>query len=117
MQPWMKVAAAVGILAIAGLVYRLRSDGGSNDLASARSYNARLMCRACGNSFPGTIGKSDRPPIVCKKCGKQEAWPEHQCYDCGNRFVPELEGNPPRIPVVPHCTKCKSVRVGGVPPE
>ncbi len=115
MQTWMKVAAIVGILALAALVYGLRSEGGSKTLASANSYNARLMCKACSHSFAATIGKDDSLPFACGKCGKKEAWPEHQCYDCGNHFVPELEGTPPRIPVGPRCPKCKSQRVGGVP--
>jgi hypothetical protein len=112
MQTWTKVAAAVGILGMAVAVYFLRGDNMPNDLAGATSYGAEVMCRSCGESYPATLTKSDTYPLTCKKCGKREAWPQKQCYECQHRFVPEPVGDPPHMPVVPRCPKCNSDRVG-----
>lgn len=117
MQNWMKIAAAVGILILAVGIFWLRSGDSPNNLAGASSYDTRVMCRACNQSYPDTLGKGDTYPLSCKKCGKKEAWPQKQCYKCGNRFVPPPEGNPPHMPVAPRCPKCKSDSVGSVPPE
>jgi len=114
MQNWMKIAAVILILALAGLAYWFRADSFPNNLASATSFDTRVMCRACGQSYPATLGKDDVYPLVCEKCAKKEAWPQQQCYKCGNRFVPEPVGNPPHMPIGPTCPKCKSDNVGGV---
>jgi ribosomal protein L37E len=117
MQTWMKVAAAVGILVVAGVVYWLRSEGGTNSIGSATEYQTRVMCRACGQDYPAAIHATDHFPLTCEKCGKKEAWPQMQCYKCGYRFVPEPVGNPPHMPVAPRCPKCGSESVGGVLPD
>lgn len=116
MRTWGKVATAVGLLLLAGLVYYLRLDSLPNDRGSQRSYGAHLMCRACGHDWVAKLNsEKDRYPQQCEKCGKSEAWPMYHCYSCNADFAPEPEGNPPHVPVVPICPKCKSPRVGGVP--
>ena len=116
MQTWVKIAAAAGLLLLAGLVYYLRLDSYPNDMGSRRDYKVHLMCRACSENWIAKLDTDkDSYPQKCRKCGKAEAWPMHQCFNCGAKFVPELEGNPPHLPVAPTCPKCKKDRVGGVP--
>ncbi len=118
MRTWGKIAAAVGLLLLAGLVYYVRLDSFPNDLGSRRQYKVNLMCRACGHAWVGRLNSErDTYPQKCEQCGKLEAWPMHQCYGCGAKFAPEPEGNPPHMPIVPICPKCKSQRTGAVPVE
>ena len=117
MRAWGKIAAAVGLLLLAGIVYFVRLDSFPNDRGSSREFNTRVMCRACGQSYGAAIRASDQFPLKCEKCGKPEAWPQKQCYKCGNRFVPEPEGNPPHMPMVYKCPKCGSSSVGGAAPD
>lgn len=116
MQTWGKIAAAVALLLLAGLVYYLRLDSFPNDMGSRSGYETFLMCRSCSQAYPATIKKDAKFPLVCEKCDKAAAWPQHQCYQCNHRFVPEPEGSPPHMPVAPVCPKCKSQSVGGVLP-
>lgn len=111
------IGVAVGLLLLAGLVYYLRLGSFPNDRGSRSSYDTYVMCRACGQSYPAAVHTTDRFPLPCEKCGKKEAWPQHQCYKCQHRFVPEPEGNPPHMPVAPRCPKCNSDSVGGVLPD
>ena len=116
MQTWVKIAAAAGLLLLAGLVYYLRLDSFPNDLASRTKFDTVMMCRACNQSYAATLSKDDTYPLTCTKCGKKEAWPQKQCYKCGLHFVPQPEGQPPHMPVAPHCPKCGSEAVGAVVP-
>lgn len=116
MKVWGKVAAAVGLLLLAGVVYFARLDSFPNDMGSRRDYKANLICRACGHAWIAKlITGQDGYPQKCEKCGKAEAWPKYHCYSCNTDFAPEPVGNPPHLPVSPPCTKCKSTQTGGVP--
>ena len=116
MRTWGKVATAVGLLLLAGVVYYVRLDSFPNDLGSRREYKVHLMCRACGhNGVVDLNSERDRYPRKCAKCGKAEAWPMYHCYGCNKDFAPEPEGNPPHMPIAPACPKCKSQQTGAVP--
>jgi len=116
MRTWGLIAIVAGLLLLAGVVVYLRRDSFPNDLGSRRDYDSLVMCRACGQSYPANIRATDVFPLVCEKCGKKEAWPQKQCYSCGNRFVPPPEGNPPHLPMMYKCPKCGSSSVGAATP-
>ncbi len=109
-----KIVLAVGVIVLAGVVYWMRS-GTSNTLSSRMSHNAALRCRACSQTFTTELGVADLPPFVCEKCGKKDAWKLWKCNACGELFVPDPVGNPPRPPIIPSCPKCKSQSTGGAP--
>jgi predicted RNA-binding Zn-ribbon protein involved in translation (DUF1610 family) len=117
MKAWGKVAAAVGLLLLAGVVYFARLDSFPNDRGSRQAYDSVLMCRACGQSNLDAVRTADKFPLKCEKCSKQEVWPQKQCYQCKHKFVPEPEGNPPHLPMVYKCPKCGSSSVGGAAPD
>ena len=109
----VKVAIAVVVLVLAVVLYFVRSHGGGHP-TSRTDYNAKLQCVACNHQFKTNLEVTDRPPYPCPNCGKKEAWPLRQCRDCDEVFLPPLEGDPPRQPMIATCPKCKSQATGAV---
>ncbi|KAB2948797.1 MAG: hypothetical protein KJ057_03645 [Phycisphaerae bacterium] len=103
-------AAAILILVVAVLVYSWRSGGG--DQTVSREFGAVLRCMKCGHSVARSLDVADAPPFSCSDCGAQEAWFLKKCHACGELFLPPLEGDPPRQPMIPSCTRCGSQATG-----
>ncbi len=103
----VKIAGALGVLLLAGVIFYLRS-GNVNDITSRTDYNTQLKCRACGNEFGAKLDVGESAPFKCPKCGQMQAWHLWQCRKCQTTFLPPLEGNPPRPPMMPKCPKCGS---------
>ena len=108
-----KIAVAVVVLVLAVVLYVVRSDEGG-PVTSRTDYNATLECMACNHQFKANLQVTDRPPHLCPNCDKKEAWQLRQCRDCGEVFLPPLEGDPPRQPMIATCPKCKSQATGAV---
>lgn len=113
MSKTTQIVAAAAILVVAVALYVSRS-GGQNDLTTRSDYNCLLKCRACGNEYKDEIKITDDAPFACTKCGKKEAWQVWECSQCQKTFLPELEGDPPRQPMIPTCPTCKGQSVGRV---
>lgn len=109
-----KITLAVVLLVAAGSLYFLRT-GNANDLANRTDFNAALRCQVCKASFNAQVEVAEDPPYGCEKCGKREAWPLWKCTSCGELFLPEVSGTPPRQPIAPACPKCKSLGTGTAP--
>jgi putative FmdB family regulatory protein len=75
-------------------------------------YDAYLQCRACGHRFKANLEVADIPPFTCPKCGKKEAWHLKQCRQSGEIFLPPLQGDPPRPPMIATCPNCGSTATG-----
>lgn len=115
MQTWVKIAAAAGLLLLAGLFYYLRLDSFPNDIGSRRDYKANLMCRACGHSYLAKLDTDDSTyPQKCEKCAKAEAWPCINAMTAEQNLLPFRKAIR-RICPFAVCPKCKSSRVGSVP--
>jgi len=112
-----KIGTSIALILAAVVIYVVRSRGAANDITSRTSYNALVMCRACGAQSNVALEVSDVPPYKCPKCGKQEAWAMAECHKCGNIFLPPLSGDPPRPPMIPTCPKCGSQEVGAAIPR
>jgi predicted RNA-binding Zn-ribbon protein involved in translation (DUF1610 family) len=112
-----KIGVSVALIVAAVVIYVVRSRGAANDITSRTSFNAVVMCRACGARSDVTLDVTDVPPYKCPKCGKREAWGMVKCHHCGNVFLPEISGDPPRPPMIATCPKCKSQETGAAVPE
>lgn len=106
-----KIVLIVVLLVAAGVIFYLRS-GNVNDLTAQREYNTLLECLECQHRFQAALDVADRAPFECPSCHKKAAWFVWECAKCGARFVPPPEGDPPRQPVAPVCSKCGSGNVG-----
>lgn len=109
-----KITLAVVVLVVAGSLYFLRM-GNVNDLTARTGYSAKVQCRACKATYQGEFDLSERMPAVCEKCSKKEAWPLWHCLNCKEVFLPEVSGDPPRVPIAPPCPKCKATNTGFLP--
>ncbi len=112
-----KIGVSIALIVAAVVIYVVRSRGAANDITSRTSFDAVVMCRACGARSDVTLEVTDAPPYKCPKCGKLEAWKLVECHHCGNVFLPEISGDPPRPPMIPTCPKCQSNQVGAAIPK
>jgi predicted RNA-binding Zn-ribbon protein involved in translation (DUF1610 family) len=112
MNRTVKIVIAVVVLAGAVILYFARSEEDAS--AVGAEYNTVLGCMECGEQARAALQSSQEFPMVCEKCGKKAAWRCKQCRSCGEIFLPPLEGDPPRQPIVATCPKCRSQMTGAV---
>ncbi len=99
--------AGVGLIVVAVIVYELFPQTVRN---APRTYPVMVRCAACGFEGALYVPFDQAFPANCPKCGQPGCRPLWKCDDCGNRFIPDQTA-PPVV-----CPRCKSQRVGAVPP-
>ena len=105
--------AALLLLGLAAYLYFSRS-GVKADFP--REYTVDGMCLACQTPARVSAPLAEHEPLVCPACEARAVYGWWYCYDCNKQFIPNLvpsaDGGPPRLPVVPVCTGCRSARTG-----
>jgi predicted RNA-binding Zn-ribbon protein involved in translation (DUF1610 family) len=109
----IKIAAAAVLIVLAIVLYFARA-GDTKSTTDWTNFNASLACMDCGHAYQATVEVGDPPPYTCPECGKKNAWRQKQCRECGEIFLPPLEGDPPWPPMIARCPKCKSQATGAV---
>lgn len=97
-----KVIIVVVLLVASGVTYFMLS-GRQNNVGSRTGKEVRVKCLSCQKESDLKVEVSEEQPYKCPACGKREAWRMYQCYDSGKLFVPDREGNPPRLPMIITC--------------
>ncbi len=110
------VGVVVVLLGTSG--YVLFSGGGDTGEIGKRvsSYG---ICLACQHEGPDEYAWGEQAPHECTECGAPAVYPLYQCYNCKQRFVPQLDRStdPPRVPSNIVCTGCGSSSVVPFIPE
>jgi hypothetical protein len=105
---------AIVLLVVAGWYWFARASGPP---APSSTFTLDGICLACGKDVTATYKAGEGQPATCPLCGKRAVYGTFYCYNCKQRFVPELEprpgGGPPKMPMIPVCPTCGGTNVAG----